>query len=251
MDRMVDGLWDLASSNTTMRDNALFPPTVIFNESWMLRLVFKKWLQLRDLKGMPFRDSSVVSGETAFSKLNFFCEGRLGTAFAKGTGKRPESSTHADGIIGHFTIGEGRKAKVLLNDGLGFLAVFEAKMYSGFSKGTTYADEYNQISRTCACIIHMLQDVNLPEDAEIYVVAIHPRDHPKMVNCSYLEKKIIKGEIEQRIREHNPSTWAGYDWQTVLERIQIRSVHWETVLKEINDPTLTSFYDKCVEFNHP
>ena len=173
--------------------------------------------KLRDLKGMPFQTSPSVFGEGCFLKAELLLRSAVEHwRSVKALGKNPESATHADGIIGHFTISDGRKAKIQLDDGLSFLSVFEAKMYSDFSKGTTYAKDYNQISRTCACLIQMLKGKKISPDAEIHVVVIHPEDHRKMFDSPSLRITTTREEIKRRIAEHNPSTWDGYDWDVML-----------------------------------
>ena len=52
-----------------------------------------------------------------------------------------------DGIVGQFTIA-GSKSGITLDAGCRYLAVFEARMYSGLSRGAANVGEYDQVSRT-------------------------------------------------------------------------------------------------------
>jgi len=78
-----------------------FPPTDLYNEGWMLRLVLD-WLSAN-------RD---IEHDLAFSDNDkWYSEALLPTAFlprVRGD-KLAESWTHADGVIGDFVIGANRE----------------------------------------------------------------------------------------------------------------------------------------------
>jgi len=88
-------------------------------------------------------------------------EAQLYTPFRKRARADPlgEANTHVDGIVGRFTIA-GSKSGITLDPGCRYLAVFEAKMPTGgLSRGVTNVRDYDQVSRTAACMIHgMLEE---------------------------------------------------------------------------------------------
>jgi hypothetical protein len=110
-----------------------FPPTLIYNEGWLLRLVID-W----------FSQQKSISHPMVFEEKSFwFSEALLPSAFApryRGD-KLAEARTDLDGVIGHFTIGdEGKADFALLSDATQFMAL-EAKVYSKLSatvKNTPY-----------------------------------------------------------------------------------------------------------------
>ena len=75
-----------------------FPPNVLFNESWLLRLILD-WFEGHGGDRYPL---SLLPG------ARWFSEAWLPSAFLpRYRGDRlAESRTHADGVIGHFTVGD-------------------------------------------------------------------------------------------------------------------------------------------------
>src|SRR3972149_9501694 len=88
--------------DATEREPHRFPPTLLYNEGWMLRLVIE-WFNTHQAQGHPL---SFHVGASWFS------EALLPSPFrARHRGdRRAEARTHADGILGHFTIGSAAKA---------------------------------------------------------------------------------------------------------------------------------------------
>jgi hypothetical protein len=126
-----------------------FPPTLLYNEGWFLRLVLD-WFSRHDVQGHPL---SFGAG------ARWFSEALLPSAFlARHRGDRlAESWTHADGVVGHFLIGEGGKALLRLAPEAGQLLVLEAKLFRGLSPGVTKARYYDQAARTVACMAEVLR----------------------------------------------------------------------------------------------
>src|SRR6056297_1433281 len=100
---------------------SVIPPTEIYNEGWLLRLVIN-W----------FSEYNNVSHELAFTdkEARWYSELLLPSQFlARFRGdKLAESYTHADGVIGHFQIGNEGKGDILLNEDAKQFIVIEAKM---------------------------------------------------------------------------------------------------------------------------
>ena len=105
----------------------VFPATILYNEGWLLRLVLD-WFSRQGGDTHPL---DFVSG------ANWFSEALLPSQFFLRQQGDPlaERSTHADGLIGHFAIGEAYVADTKLTDGATQMLVIEAKMMSTLSPG--------------------------------------------------------------------------------------------------------------------
>ena len=120
---------------TAATDQPLFPPTLLYNEGWLLRLVLD-W----------FARHSVQDQLLSFAAdANWFSEALLPSPFlARNRGDQlAESWTHADGVVGHFLIGEKGRADLSLETEASQLLVLEAKMFSTLSSGVTHAATEN------------------------------------------------------------------------------------------------------------
>ncbi len=108
----------------------LFPPTEIFNEGWMLRLLMAQ--HAKDGSGMPI---------TKTTNSRWYSEARLSSPFLPRTrgDKLGEGHTHADGVIGHFDFRHKTTAGLKLTEGATQLYILEAKMGSKLTAGTSNA----------------------------------------------------------------------------------------------------------------
>ena len=130
-------------------ESTLFPPTDLYNEGWLLRLILN-WFSMQKIKDHPL----------AFSEsAKWFSEALLPTVFPPKSHKDPlgELWTHADGVIGHFKIGERGKGGLSLMKNAHQFVVLEAKMFSKLSPGVTHAKYFDQAARTVACISEVLR----------------------------------------------------------------------------------------------
>jgi len=108
-------------------ENPNFPPTILYNEGWLFRLVID-W----------FSSSGITDHPLSFPKNgHWFSEARLPSAFLPRFRDDPlaESHTNADGVIGHFIIGRKGKTDLELTPEATHFVVLEGKLYSGISKG--------------------------------------------------------------------------------------------------------------------
>src|SRR3954468_15830641 len=106
-------MYDLAHT-----DDAVFPPTALYNEGWMLRILLA--LEARGVRCLPF----------AFQdRPRWFSEALLYTPFRKRVlrDRLAEGVTHADGVIGHFNWTPGRKCGLELRPNATQFDVVEAK----------------------------------------------------------------------------------------------------------------------------
>ena len=72
-----------------------------------------------------------------------------------------ENWTHADGVLGHFTIGNQGKADLSLRHDATQFLVLEAKMFSELSSGVTSAGHFDQAARNVACIAEVFHRANV------------------------------------------------------------------------------------------
>lgn len=133
-------------------EGSRLPPTEIFNETWMLRLVLDAFQTL----GLHHKGLRIPKD------TRWYCEALLKSPFwpRTRTDKLGEGLTNADAVIGDFEIG-GKRPLRLKPDCRQFLVV-EAKMFSNFSAGVRYAPKYNQAARSVACMAAAIQHSGKP-----------------------------------------------------------------------------------------
>jgi hypothetical protein len=237
------------------QDSPPFPPTKLFNEEWLLRLVLH-WLSQHKGRG----------GKLAFAQgARWYSEAWLPTPF----GDRPEGLkvnegwTHADGVIGHFDIGSKGRTDVALRQDATQLVVVEAKMYSPLSPGVTNAPEYDQAARTVACIAQVLTIAKRRaadmDSLGFYIVI--PDDHRKRsAFTDALSKDGIREKVKDRVEQYGKDAdelraWFMGDFQNTLDRINLEVLTWEKVIGEIKDADpkggdeIWRFYERCRHFN--
>ena len=126
----------------------VMPPTELYNEGWMLRMILD-WFaqQAPDNHPLSFSENA-----------RWYSEILLPSPFLPRSRKDPlsEAYTHADGAIGHFTVGRSGKGDINLNSDAKQLVIIEAKMFSSLSKGIKNFKDYDQATRTTACIAREL-----------------------------------------------------------------------------------------------
>ncbi len=232
-------------------DETVFPPTTLYKEGWMLRIILQ--IQSEGVNCLPF---------SFLPEARWFSESLIGSPFLPRIQKDPlaEGYTHLDGAIGHFDIKPGTKTGIELRaDSKQFVAI-EAKMFSTLSKGTTNAPNYDQATRIVACIAWAIKQANrTAEDFEslgFYVFA--PSDQiNRGVFSSQVDKYSIKEKVEHRISAYAVHTkkyaelltWQKDFFVPVLERIDLRCIPWETIIDKIDDPDIRNFYSRCILFN--
>jgi hypothetical protein len=229
-----------------------FPPTILYNEGWLLRLVVD-W----------FSNSGVADHPLSFPKDgHWFSEARLPSAFLPRFRGDPlaESHTNADGVIGHFVIGSKGKTDLELTPNATHFVVLEAKLYSELSKGVKNAKYYDQAARSVACMAEVLCRANLKPQSfsqlGFYVLA--PKEQIKSRTFSrHLDKKSIKDKVKRRISsyEGERDDWFKDWFKPTLEVIDIRSISWDAILDVIKErdsktgDSLKEYYSQCLTFN--
>ena len=231
----------------------VFPPTDLFNEGWMLRLVLD-W----------FSRNPNIQHELAFSpRATWYSEALLPSAFlARFRGdKLAESWTHADGVIGQFAIGQNGVGDLSVNENVSQLVVTEAKMFSKLSAGVTNARFYDQAARNVACIAEILcrAGVNPLAVASLgfYVVAPQSRIDEGVFD-EQIDQSGIREVVQRRVSEYEKSDkqqWYEQWFVPVVEYANIRCISWEEILALVEDSDskfaseLADFYATCLEFN--
>jgi len=231
------------------KPECLFAETLIFDEGWLLRSVLKEWKTLSMGSRLPFLPFP--------QNAKIYAQGQLRTPFrARVRGEsKAETHTHIDGIAGHFTIADGTKSGIKLAPGCRYIAAFEAKLYSSIAKGTKKAEDYDQVSRTAACLVHALLEAGPVADCAAHLVVLYPEDN-LAVNPDTCSEAHIREQIDNRLREYKKAGRSTPEierfearWEGMMQRLQVHFVTWEEVLQEIGDEGLHRFYEQCKRFN--
>jgi hypothetical protein len=238
---------------TVGTDGAVLPPTELYNENWLLRVILDCFSRNRDACA-PFR---FTDGARWFSEAllpSAFLPRHQGDALA-------ESWTHADGVIGHFRIGERGKGDLALAPSASQLVVLEGKVFSRLSSGVKNAAFFDQAARTVACIAEVLKGAECPPSSigvlGFFVVA--PNAQIEASIFPQVERESIRRKVERRVGQYSGrhDRWFEDWFAATLERIEIGCVSWEGAIQTLasTDPqageAIKDFYQKCLEFNAP
>ena len=114
---------------------------------------------------------------------------------------RAEARTHADGIVGHFSVSSSAKADARLLDDATQLIVTEAKIFNPLSGGTRNAPAFYQVARNVACITEILCRVNRPPSkmTSLAFFVVAPEAQIKTgVFAQKLDKAVIRVAVQHR-----------------------------------------------------
>lgn len=230
--------------------NSVLPPTEIFNEGWMLRLVLD-WFDRN--RGLPHPLSFAT-------EATWYSEALLPSRFLPQTraDTRAESFTHADGVIGHFTVNSGVRGDAVIIPNAKQFIVTEAKLGSALSAGTKNAPTYDQAARNVACIAHMLGTAGLDPSA-VECLAFYVIAPEAQIRSGMFANLVTKDSIEAKVRER-VGTYAGMhdDWLhamflPALARIELGTLSWEGILSALPETSeaeaMRAFYAQCLNFN--
>lgn len=229
-----------------------FHATEIFNESWLVKAVLHRASTLTDYK-FPL---SFADGATWFS------EAYLPTAFApRYQGDNlSEARTHADGVIGYFSIGDNAKADLHLSKNARQFTVVEAKIHSPLSPGVSNAPGYDQAARNVACMAETLCRAQLPASrlTDLAFTVLAPADAIQAGTFSYLvTAESIRMKVRERVASYEGELDQWYrEWfEPTLDVIRLQILSWEDTLTWIGqsdeeaERTLQVFYEKCLLYN--
>ena len=265
----------LKSCQSGDRDKHHFPPTEVFNEGWMLRLVLDA-LKTVDVPGHPLK---FADGATWYS------EARLSSPFlrkpktVRSDGKRDtigEGYTNADGVIGHFAFDQDHKTKLLLKPKARQFIVVEAKMFSNLSSGIANAREYNQAARNVACMASTIKQSGISlgnlESVGFFVVAPsleRRKERNSNTNLELrLQRKSLQEAVNTRIEGYEEKSsqeeagelrkWEKEHFSPLVSRLEndrrLSVLSWEQIIKDIEaiNPAkgeeLDQFYRRCLEY---
>jgi hypothetical protein len=228
----------------------VMPPTELYNEGWMLRLVLD-W----------FDQNRSVDHELAFLPgARWYSEALLAPAFLaeKRGDRRAESHTHADGIIGHFGIQPGERGEATALPDTRQVVIIEAKLGSALSSGVTNAPGFDQAARTVACMANMLFLAKTPpqslERLGFYVVAPR-RQIDAGIFADLVSKHSLRTKVAARVAQYNGSKdlWFEKAFEPLLACIDVGILSWESILDFVlsNDPKigLREFYLSCLRYS--
>jgi hypothetical protein len=242
-------------------DQSNFPPTQLYNEGWMLRLVLDWFAQNPDK--LPSHALNVPAG------CRWYSEALLPSQFkpmSRGD-NLAESYTHADGAIGHFDIGGSGKGDLILRPDATHFVITEAKMGSRLSKGVSNAPDYDQAARSVACMAEVisLSDADLTSIERLGFCAITPEypdghsvleDFVSKLGIQSIEAKVRNrvGQYEDKCRVKKEK-WLEDSFLPVLKCIELKLLTWESVINEIGKvdgsaaESVMDFYEQCLRFN--
>ena len=231
-----------------------FPPSFLFNEGWLLRIVLD-WFAEHGGDRYPM---------SLLPEARWFSEAWLPSAFlARYRGDRlAESRTHADGVIGHFTIGDPGTAGLSLRPDARQFVVIEGKLYNRLSTGVKNAPYFDQAARSVACIAEALRRAGrAPEtmdDLSFLVVAPRAQLDDGVFSWD-TTVDAIRRKVRRRVEDYAGERDAWFrDWfEPMLRHLDVRCLSWEDVIEVIafHEPEagqrIDSFYGKCLLFNRP
>ena len=236
-------------------DNPPMPPTVLYCEGWLLRLVLHWFWEHKTKHQFALHPRARWYSEAQLSSR--FREERRGE---KIDGKRvAESNTYADGVLGHFDISpeeRGGGQACLRPDAKQFI-VIEAKLGSPLEKRIANAKnyDYGQASRTVACMAHMVSCAGLCPDAlesfKFYVTAPEKQIKANVFE-DFVTKQRIRAQVEERVARHcgRYDKWLEVSFLPALEKIEVGILSWESIIEHIekheSSRALGEFYEHCL-----
>lgn len=238
--------------------DSVLPPTVLFNEGWMMRLVLDLYSRIAP-SGHPLDFQPGASWRSEARLRSQFEPLTRGDALA-------ESMTHADGVIGHLAPGSGRGDVLPHREATQFVVV-EAKMWSGLSAGTTRAKAFNQAARNVACIAESIARCGCTLDSmsRVGFVLIAPESQiAGRVFFDWCDKLHIERVVRDRVAGFagrpdvtQKEMWLTNHFLPILGAMRIDLLSWESVIASISEAVpevasdLQSFYGCCIKHNRP
>lgn len=247
--------------DSAVRGKAFFKPTDIFNEGFLLKILFQFAIENPEVSYNSDKADLVMSHSP---ETKFFCEGQLYTHFRyQLDSELYEKDTHADGIIGHFTIQEGKKTRIIANPDARQFVVIEAKLNARLSGRVKNAPTYDQAARNIACIAEILFDASLKptklDRIGFYVLAPEQKINKGIFNVPLSEESVDE-RVRERINQYKPeqkeelNQWYNHWFRPTLEHITIELISWEEIIESIirifpDRTDLDVFYLHCLKYN--
>jgi len=206
-------------------DQANLPPTQLYNEGWLLRLVLD-W----------FDRNRRSSHKLAFSpEAIWYSEALLASQFLpeRRGDKRAESFTHADGLIGHFEIRSGERGEATVRSGAEQFVVIEAKLGSPLSSEVTNAANFDQAARNVACAAELLNRAGLiPKSMKklAFYVTAPEQQFAAGVFKDLMTKESIRKKVHDRVSQYEGAkdAWFHDAFLPTLDCIEVALITWES-----------------------
>ena len=238
--------------------DGVFPPTELYNEGWMLRIILD-WFSRQLSKSHPLSFSPAARWYSESLLPSPFLAKYRGDPFS-------ETWTHADGVIGNFIIGEAAKGDLSISSNAKHLVVLEAKMDSELSSSVKNAKNYDQAARDVACMAEVLKRGKRPANEFLrlgfYVLAPYDQIKKKKSFKMKTSKDSIRRKVEDRIKAYanredkeKKEDWFKEWFLPVLEHIDIRCLTWEEIISYIRNEDIecgnqvSTFYESCLGYN--
>lgn len=229
-----------------------FRPTEIYNEGWLLKALLYQLSKFQQ-SGSPI---PFAPGATWFS------EALLPTAFAARYQRDPrsESRTNADGVVGHFSIGDKAKADLALHSNADQFVVIEAKINSPLSPGTKNAPAFDQAARNVACMAEVLRRANRAPTKinHLAFIVLAPQSAIEAGQFDdAMDLLSLKAKVAERVAMYESELDQWYqDWFTpTMLAIELQKLSWENTITRIGaidrvaGESLAAFYKACLTFN--
>ncbi len=231
----------------------VFPPTTLYNEGWLLRLVID-WFSRRLGK----------SHSLAFSPgALWYSEALLPSRFLARHRGDPlaESRTHADGVLGHFTIGEFGVSDLRLDADANQFLITEAKLFSQLSPRVSKVRYFDQAARNVACLAEAVSIAGAQPDqfTSLGFVVLAPREQ---IDAGVFEqdtnKDSIREKVRRRVNEYNDEVqfeWFANRFLPAWDKARVECISWEEIIEHIkaedsrSGDELSGFYAQCLRFN--
>ena len=216
-------------------------PTIIYNEGWMIRLlVIESMIEKLKIKDINF-------GLLASKKWS--SEALIASPFID-TKENREGYTHADLIMGDFSVNYEARGEVILDENPEVLGIIEAKMGSNLSQGTSNAkDIYNQASRNVCCLSYVTKNNPI---CELFFVVSAPNATIKKHEIErQVKRENILEQIENRFK-HSKETYKP-EIKKQVEKCKLVIISYGEWIAELQNievqKMLGSFYNECLKYN--
>jgi len=238
-------------------EESCIPGTLLYNEGWLLRLVFAAGSEGIDC--LPFRFEP---------KARWFSEALLYSKFLpRSRGDRlAESLTHADGVVGQFEFDAATKAGLRLKRECSQFVICEAKVFSGLSTGTKRAPTFDQAARNVGCMAETLRRAGQPiphyKSLGFFVLAPASRIEEDKA-FPQMSRDGIRDRLRERVRMYDDQSHAGLQkWLSewvfpLVDRMELSCCSWESIIKRVSaaqpeyGESLGKFYQLCLHYNRP
>lgn len=232
----------------------VFPPSVLFNEGWLLRIILD-WFAHHGGDRYPLSPKPGA---------RWFSEPWLPSAFLpRYRGDRlAEARSHADGVLGHFSIGDPGTAGLTLQADASQLVVIEAKLFARLSTGVKNAPYFDQAARSVACIAEILRRAGRTAESmeALALLILAPRARvDDGVFAWDAAPEAIRRKVRRRVEDYAGERDAWFhDWfEPTWQRVEVRCLSWEDIIEVIAfhrpeaGQVIDSFYGRCLHYNRP